>query len=139
MNTDTKALASRVVYLGATGVVLTESVIGAYWDIARIPYVREVFDRLEYPMYFATMLGVAKAAAVAAIVLPGPPRAAEWAYAGLTFVYGGAAVSHVAVGDEPKAWIGPLVFAGLSMASWGLRPPSGSRNPLALLRRSAVA
>ncbi|WP_433656933.1 DoxX family protein [Nocardia sp. CA-128927] len=136
---NTKSLALRVAYLGATGVVLTESVIGSYWDIARIPYVREVFDQLGYPMYFATMLGVAKAAAVAAIVVPGHPRAEEWAYAGLTFVYGGAAVSHVSVGDEPKAWIGPLVFAGLSLASWGLRPPAGQRNPLALLRRSAHA
>ncbi|MFI6168211.1 DoxX family protein [Nocardia sp. NPDC051052] len=139
MNTGTKDLARRVAYLGATGVVLTESVVGSYWDVARIPYVRDVFDRLEYPMYFATMLGVAKAAAVAAIVLPGYPRAEEWAYAGLTFVYGGAAVSHIAAGDEPKAAIGPLVFAGLSLASWGLRPPSGRRNPLTLLRRSAVA
>lgn len=139
MNTSTKDLALRAAYMGATGLVLTESVVGSYWDVARIPYVREVFDRLEYPMYFATMLGVAKAAAVAAIVVPGHPRAEEWAYAGLTFVYGGAAVSHMAVGDEPKTWISPLVFAGLSLASWRLRPPAGRRNPLTLLRRSAHA
>ncbi|PXX64043.1 DoxX-like protein [Nocardia tenerifensis] len=139
MKTSSKDVALRVAYLGATGVLLTESVVGSYWDIARIPYVRDVFDRLEYPMYFATILGVAKAAAVAAIVLPAPPKAEEWAYAGLTFVYGGAAASHVAVGDEPKAWVGPLVFAGLTLTSWGLRPPRGRRNPLALLRRSARA
>ncbi len=125
--------------LGASGLLLTESVVGSYWDLARIPYVRDVFDRLEYPMYFATMLGAAKAAAVAAIVLPGYPRAEEWAYAGLTFVYAGAAASHLAVRDEPKAVVSPLVFAGLALASWRLRPPAGQRNPLALLRRPNAA
>ena len=79
---------SRLADLGATGILLAETVIGSYWDLARISSVREVFRRLEYPMYFATIMGVAKAAAVAAIVTPGFPRAEEWAYAGLTFVYG---------------------------------------------------
>ncbi|WP_454196098.1 DoxX family protein [Nocardia sp. Marseille-Q1738] len=133
MNMDSRA--ARLAYLGATGILLTESVVGSYWDLARIPYVREVFDRLGYPEYFATMLGVAKAAAVAAIVVPGNPRAEEWAYAGMTFVYGGAAVSHMAVGDEPKTWVSPLVFAGLSLTSWALRPAGG---PLTLLRRRAA-
>ncbi|WP_405165941.1 DoxX family protein [Nocardia sp. NBC_01499] len=139
MNANTKDLALRATYLGATAFVLTESVVGSCWDIARIAYVREVFDRLEYPMYFATMLGVAKLAAVAAIVLPSNPRVEEWAYAGLTFVYLGAVVSHLSVGDGPTVWVAPLVFAGLSLTSLGLRPPAGQRNPLALLRRSARA
>ncbi|WP_228834191.1 DoxX family protein [Nocardia abscessus] len=130
MNLDSRG--ARLAYLGATGILLTESVVGSYWDLARIPYIREVFDRLDYPMYFATILGAAKAAAVAAIVVPGHPRAEEWAYAGLTFVYGGAAASHIAVGDEPKTWIAPLVFTGLSLTSWALRPAGG---PLAALRR----
>lgn len=130
---------AHLVYLGATGILLTETVVGSYWDLARISYVREVFQRLEYPMYFATIMGVAKAAAVAAIAAPGFPRAEEWAYAGLTFVYGGAAASHIAVGDEPKAWLGPLGFAGLSLASWALRPAAPQkRNPLALLRRQVA-
>ncbi|WP_406231526.1 DoxX family protein [Nocardia sp. NBC_01009] len=137
MNTLTKSRMARIAYLGASGILLTESVVGSYWDLARISYVREVFDRLEYPMYFATILGVAKAAAVAAIVTPGFPRAEEWAYAGLTFVYGGAAASHIAVGDEPKAWLGPLGFAGLSLASWALRPAAAQRR--ALLRRPSFA
>ncbi|MFI6999567.1 DoxX family protein [Nocardia sp. NPDC050175] len=136
---NTKDLALRVAYVGATAAVLLESVVGSYWDIARIPYVHEVFDRLEYPMYFATILGVAKAAAVVAIAVPGRPRLEEWAYAGLTFVYLGAVASHLAVGEGPGIWIAPLVMAGLCLASYGLRPPAGQRNPLALLRRSAHA
>jgi hypothetical protein len=139
MNTTTKDRAVRLAYLAATGLILTESVVGSYWDLARIPHVRTVFDHLGYPMYFATILGTAKIAAVAAVVVPGHPRLEEWAFAGLTFVYGGAAASHLAVGDSPKAWIGPAIITGLTLVSWGLRPPAGQRNPLALLRRPAHA
>ncbi|MFC9999209.1 DoxX family protein [Nocardia sp. NPDC127526] len=89
-------------------VLLAETAVGSYWDFSRISYVRDVFDRLGYPMYFATILGAAKAAAIAALVTPGHPRTKEWAYAGLVFVYGGAAVSHIAVGDKPDKWATPL-------------------------------
>ncbi|GGN82682.1 DoxX family protein [Nocardia rhizosphaerihabitans] len=78
-----------------------ETAVDAYWDLARISYVREAFDHLGYPLYFATILGVAKAGALAAIVTPDHPRTKEWAYAGLVFVYGGAATSHLAVGAGP--------------------------------------
>ncbi|QIS14593.1 DoxX family protein [Nocardia arthritidis] len=136
MNLCTTSRTARLAYLGATGVLLAESTVGSYWDLARISYVRDVFERLEYPVYLATILGVAKAAAVAAIVTPGFPKAEEWAYAGLTFVYAGAAASHIAVRDEPKAWLGPLGFAGLSLVSWALRPASGRRNPLVPIRHA---
>lgn len=128
---------TRLAYLATTGVLLAETTAGSAWDLARVRIVRTVFERLEYPMYFATIIGVAKAAAVVAIVTPGLPRTEEWAYAGLTFVYGGAALSHLAVGDKPKDWIGPLGFAAFTLASWALRPEPGHRNPLALLRRAA--
>lgn len=62
-------------------------------------------------MYFATILGVAKTAALATILTPGHPRTEEWAYAGLVFVYGGAATSHLAAGDGPDKWAMPLFFA----------------------------
>ncbi|MEV0029480.1 DoxX family protein [Nocardia sp. NPDC050793] len=116
------------VFAATTGLVLTESVVGAYWDLARIPYVEETFAELRYPMYFATILGVAKVAAVAAVVTPGFPRLKEWAYAGLFFVYAGAAASHLAVGDPTANVVSPLVFAGLTLASWALRAPA-QRDP----------
>ncbi|MFF2083338.1 DoxX family protein [Nocardia sp. NPDC058176] len=54
--------------------VLAETAVGAYWDLARISYVRAAFDHLGYPLYFATVLGVAKTAALAAILTPGHPH-----------------------------------------------------------------
>lgn len=53
----------------------------AYWDLARISYVRDSFDHLDhlgYPVYSATMLGVAKTAAIIGTwPAPGPGRSLE--------------------------------------------------------------
>ncbi|MFB8278511.1 DoxX family protein [Nocardia colli] len=111
-----------------TGAVLTESVVGAYWDLARVPYVVDTFAELKYPMYFATILGAAKLLAVGAVLAPRFPRLKEWAYAGLTFVYVGASASHIAIGDPAPKWISPLVFAALTFVSWSLRS-SAQRDP----------
>ncbi|MBF6327851.1 DoxX family protein [Nocardia transvalensis] len=104
-------------------VLLAETAVGSYWDLARVRLVREVMDHLGYPMYFATILGAAKLAAVAALVTPGHPRTKEWAYAGLVFVYGGAAASHAAVGDKPDKWAMPLVFVASALAARELQKP----------------
>ncbi len=34
-----------------------------------------------------------------------------------------AAASHFFVGDGPSKWVAPLVFAGVTLASWALRSP----------------
>jgi hypothetical protein len=48
----------------------------------------------------------------------------EWAYAGIVFNMTGAAAPHLAVGDGAGTLVGPLVFTGLALASWALRPPA---------------
>lgn len=113
-------------YAVTTGIVLTESVVGSYWDLARTQYVVDTFADLEYPMYFATILGVSKLLAVGALVVPRFPRLKEWAYAGLVFVYAGASASHFAVGDPASKWIGPLFFTAFTLVSWSLRKPARS-------------
>jgi len=45
------------------------------------------------------------------------------AYAGGEINYSGAAASHLLVGDGASKWAGPLIFAGITLASWALRPP----------------
>lgn len=113
-------------YAVTTGIVLTESVVGSYWDLVRTQYVVDTFADLEYPMYFATILGVSKLLAVGALVVPRFPRLKEWAYAGLVFVYAGASASHFAVGDPASKWIGPLFFTAFTLVSWSLRKPARS-------------
>lgn len=114
----------RAAYLLSTAALLTETTVGAQWDLTRNDYVRDVLGRLGYPDYFATIMGAAKVAAVAALVTPGNPRLKDCAYAGLTFVYGGAAISHFAVKDGPKATVMPLVFVAFGLGSWALREPA---------------
>jgi hypothetical protein len=55
------------------------------------------------------------------LVIPRFPRLKEWAYAGLVFDFTGAAASHLFISDVEGA-IFPLIFAGITFASWALRP-----------------
>ena len=60
--------------------------------------------------------------AVIGLVTPRARRVKEWAYAGLFFVYAGAACSHYAVGDGADKIGMPLAFAALTLVSsalWG--------------------
>ena len=86
-----------------------------------------VVPELGYPMYFFAILGVWKILGAITILVPGFSRLKEWAYAGIFFDLTGAAVSCAAVGGYGAYGfhvIAPLIIAGLTMASWALRPPN---------------
>jgi hypothetical protein len=110
---------------------LAETALGIQWDLQRGEYVRELLDKIGFPYYFHTILGVSKVLALAALLVPGLPRLKEWAYAGIIFVYVGAAASHIAVHHGASDIVGPLILAVDALASWALRPPS-RRDPAPL-------
>ncbi|WP_233160058.1 DoxX family protein [Pseudonocardia sp. MH-G8] len=113
-----------VVFWFATGVIATESVVGGIWDILRTDYVRDVLEvQLGYPPYVAIILGICKIPGALVLLAPGFPRLKEWVYAGMIFIYTGAVISHLAVGDVAGA-IGPVGFTVITMTSWALRPCS---------------
>ena len=58
------------------------------------------------------------------LLAPRFPRLKEWAYAGIFFNMTGAAASRAARGDDVSHIVAPLVFAGLAVTSWALRPQS---------------
>ena len=127
--------AKGVAYWATTAVVVGECVVGGVMGALRLPPFYGTAMHLGYPAYFMTILGVWYVSAGIVVLAPRLPRLKEWAYAGLMFNYTAAAVSHLWVGDGPKAVVGPLVFAGLTAASWALRPQSrrGFRpNPLTI-------
>lgn len=113
-----------IAYWVFTGIVALETAVGAQWDLVQNDFVKQVFTHLGYPLYLLTIIGVWKIPAFIAILIPKFPLVKEWAYAGLFFVYTGAAASHLAVDDEFAAWFGPLLFALFTVASWALRPQS---------------
>jgi hypothetical protein len=98
--------------------------VGIGGDLLRTDYVRDIFERLEYPEYLLTIPGVPKLVAAVVLVVPGVPRMKEWAHAGAMFTYVGAVASHVAVDDAATALVTPSVYAVLTAVSWALRPPS---------------
>ena len=82
---------------------------------------------LGYPMYFFAILGFWKVLGAIAILVPRFPRLKEWAYAGIFFDLTGAVASVAAVGVYGAYAfhiLAPLVIAGLTVASWALRPES---------------
>ena len=86
-----------------------------------------VVPELGYPMYFFAILGFWKVLGAIAILVPRFPRLKEWAYAGIFFDLTGAAASCAAVGGYGAYGfhvIAPLLIAGLTVASWALRPES---------------
>jgi hypothetical protein len=82
---------------------------------------------LGYPLYFFHILGFWKLLGAIAILVPRYPRLKEWAYAGIIFDLTGAAASNAAVGGYGAYGfhiLAPLIIAGLTVASWYLRPES---------------
>lgn len=113
-----------IVYWAVSAPILLETAVGAEWDLARLPFVREAFAHLGYPLYLLPILGIAKVLAVIGLVTPRARRVKEWAYAGVFFVYAGAACSHYAVGDGAGKIGMPLAFAALTLVSSALWPRS---------------
>jgi uncharacterized membrane protein YphA (DoxX/SURF4 family) len=124
----------RIFYWVATGLIVLESAVGSEWDLVRNAFVRGIFDRLGYPYYLLTILGIWKVLAVVALLVPRYPRLKEWAYMGLFLVYSGAAASHFFAGDTSGAW-GPLGLSLITVASWALRPASRKLDGTAVVVR----
>jgi hypothetical protein len=117
-----------------------EMVAGSMWDLLQIEYARGVLTDLGYPHYLLLILGFWKLPCAVVVLVPRFPRLKEWAYAGAFFNYSGACASHIFVGDGPGKWVGPLIFAGITLASWALRPPERRLTQAsAATRPSAVA
>lgn len=86
--------------------------------------------RLGYLPYFMILLGIWKILGVIAVLVPKFPVLKEWAYAGFFFVMSGAIVSHLAVGDAGKEFIGPILLLVLTIVSWYYRPASRKMVPV---------
>ena len=81
-------------------------------------------NKLEYPLYLLTILGVWKILGVNAVLVPGLPIVKEWAYAGFFFAMSGAAISHL-ICHSPASEIFPsLLLLVLTVVSWYFRPES---------------
>ena len=113
-----------IAYWATTGITAAGFLMGGITDLVRGPEMVANMAHLGYPAYFLLILGTWKVLGAAAIVAPKMPRLKEWAYAGLVFDVTGASLSHAASGDPAVRVVVPLLFLGLIVASWTLRPES---------------
>jgi len=84
-----------------------------------------MFNRLGYPYYLLTLLGLWKFSRYVCNTSPPFWLLKEWAYAGCIFLFTGAAFSHFSVGEgEITNGIWAIIGTLLFFISWALRPPS---------------
>ena len=79
-------------------------------------------EKLGYPVYILTILGVWKILGVIIILVPKAIVLKEWAYAGFFFAMSGAIFSHIAVKDPVAELFGPSLLLVLTIVSWYFRP-----------------
>jgi uncharacterized membrane protein YphA (DoxX/SURF4 family) len=117
-------VARTIAYWVTTALLALGYLAGGFGDLMQPAGFAEETAKLGYPALFFRILGFWKLAGAVVVLLPGLPRAKEWAYAGFVINLTGAAVTHVSIGDPPEELIAPAVMLAFAVASWALRPAS---------------
>jgi uncharacterized membrane protein YphA (DoxX/SURF4 family) len=115
---------ARIAYWVTTVLLGLAYLAGGFVDLVQPADFAEQFAKLGYPALFFRILGVWKLAGGVVVLLPGLPRAKEWAYAGFVINLTAAAATHVSIGDPPTDLTAPAVLLAFTVASWALRPAS---------------
>ena len=108
---------SKYVYWGATALIaLFSAFSGTMYFVADAP--AETIQRLGYPDYFHVLLGIGKLAGAVGLLAPLPRSLKEWVYAGFTFDFSAAIISHIMAGDPVSSIVMPLVALALLLTSY---------------------
>ena len=113
--------AKNIIYWIATVLVCAAMGMASYEYLTHAPKMMTAFATLGYPYYFPNILGVFKILGIIALLAPRFALLKEWAYAGFTFTFIGAFVSHLAAGQNSQA-VAPVVMFVLLAISYVLRP-----------------
>jgi len=105
----------KIIYWISTGMVAAAMLVSSVMYLMRNPDLIQNFRLIEIPLYFVTMLGIAKLIGSIVLIIPIWEKLKEWAYAGFAFTFIGAVWTHLAT-DTP--WIAPLIFLLLLAASY---------------------
>jgi len=109
-NTLTKS--QKITYWICTVLVAAMMLMASYSYLTSAPQVVEGMAHFGYPLYFATFLGIAKLLGAVALLYTRFRTLTEWAYAGFTFTFLGAAFSHYSAGDG----MGKVCFVFVALA-----------------------
>ena len=109
----------RIIYWTLTLPIALIMLTLSYGYLTANPRLVEAVSHLGYPLYFMTLLGVAKLLGAAAILYGRFRTLAEWAYAGFAFTLISAAFSHFSLGDGALKVMLPIaVFGALLCSHW---------------------
>ena len=111
-----------VVFCIATGLVVLSQFASGIMDWIEFEPIAEGIAKLGYPAYVLKILGTCKIAGAVVLAVPAFPRLKEWAYAGFTFDFLGAASSHALNGDGVGELMPPLIVLGILAASYFTSP-----------------
>ena len=108
----------KIIYWTATTILaLFEGVMPAL--TSQTEMAKQGISHLGYPAYFGNALVVFKVLGVLVLVIPSiPKRVKEWAYAGFTFNFIFAAISHGVVDGVNGQTFFPLVILGILAISY---------------------
>lgn len=113
MKTKTVKIIYWSVTVFFTAAMLADGIAG----IMQVEAGKEGLAHLGYPVYFMTILGTAKILGSLAILQTKFQTLKEWAYAGFTFNFISAFVSHAFVGDGAMS-LPPLVVLAIMSVSY---------------------
>lgn len=111
-------------YWLATGLFCLVLGFSGFAHSTRLSDMVESMTALGYPVYFMTILGIAKILGVLALLAPALPLLKEWAYAGFSFNLLGATATHLFVGDPLAETLPPAILLLIGATSYLLRPTS---------------
>jgi hypothetical protein len=112
----------QISYWFFTALLVAWLLAGGIFDVLHLPAANAILQALGYPAYLATILGICKLLAVAALLYPRTRFLREWAYAGITFDALGAFASHLAMKHSIGATTAPLIMFSFAIISYMLRP-----------------
>ena len=115
---------NKIIYWVATVWLSLGMVSSGAVQFLRVKEEVEMFNHLNYPLYFLTLLAIWKFLGVIAVLIPKFPLLKEWAYAGFFFSMSGAIFSHIAKGNTMSEIFPPLLLLILTLTSWYFRPAS---------------
>lgn len=108
----------KIIYWTATSIIgLFEGVMPALTSQTEL--AKEGFKHLGYPPYFGNALVIFKVIGVLVLVIPQiPKRIKEWAYAGFTFNFLFATISHGSVDGINGQTFFPLIILAILFVSY---------------------
>lgn len=109
---------NKIIFWTTTAIIfIMEGIIPAFTSQTEL--AKQGISHLGYPLYFGNALVVFKVLGAVSLIIPQvPKRLKELAYAGFTFNFLFASISHFAVDGFGFQGIFPLIFLGLLALSF---------------------